>query len=187
MIKVCFKCGEEKDISCFYKHPGMKDGHLNKCSECAVEDTREWKKRNSQKKKKWDHDWYEKHRERLVKGTGRRHTKYCPYTENELLNLKISRSATISKYSSSRRLKIKNHFKYSKYDSDFIDLFMDEIYKLSKQRSILTGVAHHVDHIIPLFGKLVNGFHIPENLQVIPATENLKKSNKLKGYSGINI
>jgi hypothetical protein len=56
---------------------------------------------------------------------------------------------------------------------------IQEIYELAALRTKMTGFLWHVDHVLPLQGQTVSGLHTPWNLQVIPATDNIRKSNKV--------
>jgi len=54
MNKICFKCNEEKILSDFYKHSLMKDGHLNKCIECAKNDATKHRNKNLKSIREYD-------------------------------------------------------------------------------------------------------------------------------------
>lgn len=41
----------------------------------------------------------------------------------------------------------------------------------------------HVDHIIPLKGKLISGLHVQDNLQYLDSSNNLKKGNKFVPFT----
>ena len=62
--------------------------------------------------------------------------------------------------------------------------FIKEVYLLAALRTKMFGFSWHVDHIVPLQGKLVSGLHVPENMRVIPAIENIKKKNKFEVHNG---
>lgn len=52
------------------------------------------------------------------------------------------------------------------------------VYAECRRRNEARPRAWHVDHIIPLAGKNVCGLHVPWNLRIIPARENIRKSNR---------
>jgi len=54
---------------------------------------------------------------------------------------------------------------------------IDSFYAQARVMSEQTGEKYHVDHILPLRGKKVSGLHVPSNLRVIPAAENIRKFN----------
>lgn len=51
-----------------------------------------------------------------------------------------------------------------------------ELYEEARRLTEQTGIPHHVDHIMPLSK---GGPHHPSNLQILTATENLKKGSML--------
>ena len=54
-----------------------------------------------------------------------------------------------------------------------------EIYKIAKEIQWLSSEQLQVDHIIPLQGKNVSGLHVPWNLQILPKSQNTRKSNRV--------
>lgn len=60
-----------------------------------------------------------------------------------------------------------------------LDQFViEQAYELRKERISTTGFDWHIDHMIPIGCNYATGLHCFNNIQVIPASINLYKSNK---------
>ena len=158
-MKTCSKCGEEKPLSEFHKSKRTKDGHTCYCKPCANAKARKWQAENK-----------ERHLENL------RRSREKP-----------EQKARIARHGAEYRRKNAGkvcHWarKYQAARLQRTPLWADEqaieaFYEEAKRLEELTGIKFHVDHIIPLQGESVSGLHVETNLQLLPAHENIGKSN----------
>ena len=167
-MKTCSKCKVEKPLSGFNKHSSNKDGHQYQCKECRKETNRKsFQKRYAANNEKfldyYKNQYWENREKRLevqknyrssVKGKA----KKCALQRKREIN-KINRTPKWADFT-----KIQMY-----YD---VCAFFNEVNGYTK---------YHVDHVVPLQGKNVSGLHVHNNLQVIPAKENLNKGNKHYG------
>lgn len=173
-----------KDYCDFNKNKSQKDGYDNNCKDCRklsrlndtakrIEYMRDWRNKNPDARK----IYYHKNKE-LASFYAK---EYRKLNRNKLLlNSKNWRLSNLdrdaAKTARRRASKLKATPPWLR-KQDFEEI--KELYEIAKAFKLYTGEEYHVDHIIPLQGENVCGLHVPWNLQVIPAKENLNKSNKL--------
>lgn len=150
------------------------------------ESQRKYDEANKAKKAAWREDNKE-----MLQEYAREH-----YRENA--EKYIERATTWRKENHERRLEIQSKFKKNnraastadtaKYRADkdkrtpkwlteFDLLYIKCLYQVAAMRTRESGEPWHVDHVVPLRGKIVSGLHTPMNLRVIRGEENERKNN----------
>jgi hypothetical protein len=164
-MKICSICKKENTYSSGY------------CKPCQSAYYKKYRLKNKEKLNAYKNKWCQ---ENLDKRLAYHLQYYESNREKMLKKQKVFRkqnTETISASNMKRKAdKLQRTPKWLT-ENDF--WMIKQAYELANIRSKLFGIKFHVDHVIPLRGKNVSGLHTPYNLQVIPAKENLKKSNKL--------
>jgi hypothetical protein len=174
--KACTKCKEIKELEHFYCY---KSRYETWCKSCKLAKEREWylaNKDTAHATQKRSHDlhketgkaavkrWGEANKDRKLENT-RRWQKENP----GLVNAITARRRAVKLQATPEWLT----------EEQWAEI--DQFYVLAKELQWLSDPTDplEVDHIIPLQGKNVSGLHVPWNLQILPKTLNLIKSNKV--------
>lgn len=174
-MKICKKCKQEKCFEMFNKHKNTKDGLQPWCKNCNRDYINNYLLEN--KKKPLSPERKLKNQECCKSWRKQNKEKKYLYDKEYLIRWRKENPEKSAIHSSKRRAAKLNATPMWLTEQDILEI--DKFYILRKTLEEQTGVAHHVDHIIPLQGENVCGLHVPWNLQVIPASENISKSNKL--------
>lgn len=154
----------------FQLMPRMKDGFSNWCKPCSNEYRRKWYELNKDHVHKRDSKYRANNKEMFSNATRKWQKENVERIKIMRKQWELKNKGKIAFYTRSRKsAKIQRTPKWSNQK------LIQKIYDFSAY----LGSEFHVDHIVPLKGKMVCGLHTECNLQVIQAKENLKKHNKL--------
>ena len=208
LYRKCTCCGESKPLELFPKLKVGKHSRNPHCKVCQSEYRKTKKEYNDSYKKKWYEmhgqrlkDKRRNERNSLTKEEKQAYLdylkKYREENKDEISEVKKKHYRNNKEKTSARskewlKANPEKHLAYSATrraaklqrtpswltEKDSADI--EDFYYLAKAMSQATGVKYVVDHIIPLQGKLVSGFHHLGNLQILTESENASKGNKYK-------
>ena len=181
MYKMCSTCRAEKLLTCFSKKKSNKDGLQYSCKLCVKkwntenkEYIEKYREENKDKIKVLCSNWYILNRETILK-SNKENRNYISEREKQYRKAHPDKRNALN--AKRRALKLKAT---PSWLSNEQLLEIEKFYTQAKNLKLTTDEEYHVDHIVPLQGKNICGLHVPWNLQVILAKENLIKSNKLQ-------
>ena len=173
-MKCCSACGEQKPLTDFYRDKNSKDGHIGVCKVCKYhkhkaryrENGAKWAAENRERMQELQRKWDEENRQRRIE-IGREWRERNPGKSKEFCRDWAQRNkGRIAAHAAARRKRVK---RATPAWADMLEIV--DFYSARPE-------GHHVDHVIPLRGKLVSGLHVPENLQYLPGEMNMRKKNK---------
>lgn len=181
-MKECNKCHIVKEFSCFSK---KLEGLQPICKECDADRRRLYvatypeKVKESSKRTRLKHGkkYYLNSRDKDLKRSREYKKNNKEKVRNDYRIWQQKNRAKQTAYENSRRaskLQATPPWLTDEQKEEIV-----EFYRIRKHMSEFHEEIYHVDHIEPLKGKNSCGLHVPWNLQVIPASENVRKHRKM--------
>ena len=149
---------------CIHGHIAERHTASKKCYACMREKAVKWREKNPGRNAEYSRKWRAADPERAREGVRQSLRKWRPKNRH--------------KKAYETRLRDAGKAKRTPKWADLEAIL--QIYAEAKELAEFTGVEWHVDHVIPLQGKLVSGLHVRENLQLLPAIDNIRKHNKFE-------
>ena len=170
--KVCTKCAVSKPLSDYYFDNRRKNLRPS-CKSCAKKEASIHQKNTKEKQAQRQRDWRAKNSDKWQAYTQ-------AYYEQNKEHIKEYKANWVQEnLDKHNALMAKRRARELQALPAWADLkAIRTEYSLAKWCSKVTGIQYEVDHIIPLQGKRVCGLHVANNLQVIPQSNNRKKSNQ---------
>jgi len=160
---------------CVKNHIANRRAKTGECMECRAKFLVDWRAKNPKKVKQHNDTQYANHAKKL---SARSRNHYAKNAEE--LRLKKQEYQRNNLHIYAKNGAKRKAAKIQRTPSWLTEIDFERIgneYKLAALLTKVTGSSWHVDHIVPLQGKIVSGLHVPSNLRVLPAKENISKSN----------
>ena len=175
-MKLCTKCNTVKELGMFHKGRNP-DGYRTWCKACVSTYKKQYKIDNAERIKKVQRE-YDATQNPLRRGYFQQRylDKKAHINAANKLYRQLNPHKHAAKETRRRSAKIQRTPAWLTVDDLWI---IEQAYELAALRTKMFGFSWHVDHILPLQGKTVSGLHVPLNLQVIPAVDNIRKGNRV--------
>jgi len=177
-MKTCTYCKVQQGLVAFSKKSANKDKLQPHCKSCAKENNKAWREANKNEVAEYIKAWQIANKDALMEYQKAHYEENKPKRLAQCKAWQQANPAKVNAISAKRRAAKDTRTPHWLTKEDFV--LMEQFYIDAKKLTLSTGILHHVDHIYPLQGKNVCGFHMPSNLQILTAIENMKKSNKFQ-------
>lgn len=201
--KLCKICNKSKQVSDFSMHTGRQDGLTSQCKTCKSAYDKARYEKNKEKYKENAKEWRDANPERSRELIDRHRKENKNLYNARQRKIRLENPERLASYS--KRYREKNPEKVRQFQIDWRHNNRDKarasvrtkqaqrrqampswankkaigrIYSQARILELSDGIERHVDHIIPINGRLVCGLHVENNLQILTAKENMCKSNR---------